>query len=107
MRRKRTKEMLLASGILLVLILLGSMSNFLQNDTPTGAVTGKTDVYGKCLAHGKDKTGKWHWDWIKACRDFVEEKEKIKGKAIPRTYTSQDAYNEFIEKYGTVDEDQP
>ncbi len=106
MQRKKTKNLFFASAIVVILILLGSVSYFLQNDTATGAVTGKTDVYEKCLVHGKDKNGQWHWDWVNTCREFVEAKEKGKGKAIPRVSMNLDAYDEFVEKYGTADEDQ-
>lgn len=92
---------------MLVLILLGSVSYFPSSKSPTGAIAGDGSTYEKCLGHGKDKTGKWHWDWIKECRDYVEGQEKGVGKAIPRLWTSQNAYDEFIEKYGTVDEDRP
>lgn len=105
MKRKKSKNLFFASVVVMILVLLGSVQYFLPSESVTGAVTGKTDVYENCLAHGKDKEGNWHWDWVNTCREFVEAKEKAKGKAIPRVYMNEDAYDEFVETYGTVDKD--
>jgi hypothetical protein len=65
----------------------------------TGAVTGVTDEHEKCLANGKFN-GKYDWDFIQRCRDFVDDYEKGHNKYTPRSLLSRDAgaYNEFLKQ---------
>ncbi len=71
----------------------------------SGAVTGNSDEYEKCLANGKHPvttTGKytfakWDWEWINSCREFISMYEKGRGANVPRTSLSIGAYNAFIE----------
>jgi hypothetical protein len=101
---KKETEHILAVAAVIGLLALGLVS-MTSNAGVTGAVSGSSADYEKCLANGKKpgadrgkySYGKWDWEWVSRCRAFVLSYEQVGGNDVPRYESSKGAYKAFLD----------